>query len=517
MLAKVNSGAIVGLSGVGVDVEVDITKKGFGSFRVVGLASKATDEAKHRVKAAIENSGLEFPTYKITVNLAPADLPKSSPAFDLPIAVGVLLAEGLIPLTEELAESLLVGELSLDGTLRSTPGVLPLALFARDRGLKQIFVPAVNAREAAIVKEIRVYALNSLADLLHHLSGLARIKPLETTRVEDLSTQAQFEYDLSDIHGQEFAKRGLEIAAAGGHNIHLGGPPGAGKTLLARALPSILPPLSVEEALDVTKIYSITHRVNPEKPLIIERPFRAPHHTISRVGLVGGGQEILPGEVSLAHRGILFLDEFPEFPRSVLESLRQPVEDGRVTISRARGTLTFPSRFMLVAASNPCPCGYYGSRKKMCVCTPHQRSWYRKRVSGPLMDRIDLHVDVPEVEVEKLIDAQKQTSREKRSSREVRERVIEARRRQEARFKGEERISTNAEMNARQIKTFIHLDSELESWMAQIIKQHALSARGYHKVLKVARTIADLEGFGKINRAHLAEAIQYRLQKGDFE
>lgn len=512
MLAKVNAGDIVGLDGVAVDVEVDITKKGFGSFRIVGLASKATDEAKHRVKAAIDNSELPFPKYKITVNLAPADLPKSSPAFDLPIAVGVLLAGKLLPHRAELDQSLFIGELSLDGTLRSTPGVLPLTLFAREQELKKVFVPAVNATEAAIVEGIQVVPVNSLNHLLHHLNGLTPIQPVETVDVESLTQTIDFDFDMADVRGQEFAKRGLEIAAAGGHNVHLAGPPGAGKTLLARTLPSIMPPLTASEALEVSKIYSITHHLNPNQPLISQRPFRAPHHTTSRIGLIGGGQQISPGEVSMAHCGILFMDELPEFPRSVLESLRQPMEDGTVTISRARGSLTFPSRLMLIAASNPCPCGYHGSKKKKCLCSPSKISWYKKRVSGPMMDRIDLHIDVPEVEVEKLVNEQAQSERERRASSKIRQDVIAAREKQRQRFGGE-KISYNAEMGAKQIKKFVPLTKELESFMTEATRAHGLSARGYHKVLKVARTIADLAGVDDIDKTHLSEALQFRLAK----
>lgn len=512
MLAKVNAGDIVGLDGVAVDVEVDITKKGFGSFRIVGLASKATDEARHRVEAAIDNSELSFPKYKITVNLAPADLPKSSPVFDLPIAVGVLLAGKLLPHRAELEQSFFIGELSLDGTLRSTPGVLPLTLFAREQGHKKVFVPAVNAQEAAIVENIQVMPVDSLNMLLRHLNGITPIEPITTVNVESLTQEVDFDFDMQDVRGQEFAKRGMEIAAAGGHNIHLVGPPGAGKTLLARTLPSIIPPLTSNEALEVSKIYSITHRLNSDQPLVTQRPFRTPHHTTSRIGLIGGGQIIIPGEVSLAHRGVLFMDEFSEFPRSVLESLRQPMEDGTVTISRARGSLTFPSRFMLVAASNPCPCGYRGSKKKRCLCSPSKISWYRKRVSGPMMDRIDLHIDVPEVEVEKLVNEKAQSKKERRPSSQIRYNVIAARQKQLRRFV-DEKISCNAEMGAKQLKKYVLLTKKLESFMTEATRVHGLSARGYHKVLKVACTIADLAGEDQISQAHLSEALQFRLSQ----
>ncbi len=510
MLARISTGAVVGLSALPIDTEVNISKKGFGSFKIVGLASRAVDEARHRVKAAIENSKLFFPKYKITVNLAPADLPKDSPAYDLPIALGIILAAGLAPKQPEITRSLVIGELSLDGTLRSTSGVLPLALLAKERGFRQIFVPAINSKEANIVEGIKVMPVSSLLDLLSHLNGLHPILPLQAPAVNPLSVPTDYDYDFSDVRGQDFAKRALEIAAAGGHNVHLSGPPGAGKTLLARTLPSIMPPLTIDEALEVTKVHSITHSLDPSNPLITQRPFRAPHHTTSRIGLIGGGQKISPGEVSMSHRGILFLDEFPEFPRSVLESLRQPMEDGAVTISRAQGSLTFPSRFMLVAASNPCPCGYYGSSKKRCTCTAAKRHWYERRVSGPMMDRIDIHVDVPEVEVEKLVYKEAQTKREQRQSAVIREKVTRAREIQQSRFRTEP-IGINAEMTSRHILKYYRLTRQQEEFLTQAIRQHNLSARGYHKVLKVARTIADLEESAELQTTHLAEALQFRF------
>lgn len=504
MLAKVISAATVGLDATLIEVEVDIPNSGLPSFTIVGLPDKAVEESRERVRSALKNSGADFPTGRITVNLAPADLPKVGPAYDLPIALGILIASGQIK--ADTKNSLYVGELSLDGSLRHTNGVLPLILLAKQKRLAQAFVPLQNAREAGIVRGPSIYPVDSLLNLVRHLDGRDEIKKVKPLRLASMLRHGKAEFDFNEIIGQEHAKRAAEIAAAGGHNLFMKGTPGSGKTMIARALPGILPLMTEDEALEVTKIYSITGNLKEDEAIVATRPFRAPHHTTSRVGLIGGGSNPLPGEISLAHRGVLFLDEFPEFPRSVLESLRQPMEDGIVSISRAKGSFTYPAKFILVAASNPCPCGYYGDKKRECKCLPGQISRYQKRISGPIMDRIDMHIDVPAVEVEKLA-ANKKVELE--SSAQIQKRVQNARIKQLGRFKKKE-IKSNSEMTTRDIKTFCELSLECRKLMTQAVAQLQLSARSYFKVIKVARTIADLEDSREISQTHIAEALQYR-------
>ncbi|HUV46636.1 MAG TPA: YifB family Mg chelatase-like AAA ATPase [Candidatus Bathyarchaeia archaeon] len=506
MLAKVFSGATLGLESVLVEVEVDVTEKGLPAFMMVGLPGKAVEEAKERVRSAIKNSGLEFPRHKITINLSPADLPKEGPGYDLPIALGILVAKGQI--AADLSSSLVLGELSLDGSLRHTNGVLPLALLAREKKLVSLFLPAINAEEASIIKNLNVYPVKSLLQLISHLSQIELIEKQKYLPFNQLKKSKEFEFDMADVSGQEQAKRALEIVASGAHNLLMTGPPGAGKTMLARTLPSILPEMTEKEALEVTRIYSITGNIPSGESIIKNRPFRSPHHTTSRIGLVGGGSKPAPGEISLAHRGVLFLDEFPEFPRSVLESLRQPMEDGFVQISRAKGTMTFPAKFLLIAASNPCPCGFLGSQKKACVCLPGQVTRYRKRVSGPILDRIDMHISVPEVKIERLTKVKKSNE----SSKQIQKRVQLARNKQLKRFgKFKSLIVANSEMSNKQVKRFCPLDASCRKLLNQIMARMNLSARGYFRLIKVSRTIADLSDEENIRTHHLAEAAQYRF------
>lgn len=505
MLAKVISCAIVGLEAELVEVEVDIIQ-GYPNFSLVGLPDAAVRESRDRVHSAIKNSGMKFPANRrITVNLAPAVLRKEGPSYDLPIAVGILAASQQV-WPDQLADSLFIGELSLDGTTRHTKGILPLAARARQERLKRVFVPAVNAPEAALLPDIEVIPIENLMQLVGHLTGMRLIDPYEGGGPESFSQPVTYAADYADIMGQEHVKRAMEVAAAGGHNVLMSGPPGAGKTLIARSLPGILPSMSVEESLEVTKIYSVAGMLPEDVPLIRHRPFRSPHHTISYAGLVGGGAWPRPGEVSLAHRGVLFLDELPEFSTNLIEVLRQPLEGlpREVSISRANGTVTFPANFMLVAAQNPCPCGYFGDPTHTCTCSNSMVTRYQKRISGPLMDRIDIHVDVPRVPFEKLSAGQRGES-----SATVRARVEAARARQAERFRGAG-IFANADMGPSEVRTICRLDPIGKKLMQSAVTQMGLSARAYHRVLKLGRTIADLAGSEEIQPAHLAEALQYR-------
>lgn len=505
MVNKVTTAAVIGLDAYKVSVETDVLNS-LPAFSIVGLPDAAINEARDRVRSAIKNSGFTFPAKKVVINLAPADLKKEGSNFDLPIAIGLLTEEGVLE-EEKIKDYAFIGELSLDGTLRGVSGVLPLILGLKKSGIKNVFVPKVNEIEAALAGDINIYGAECLADVVNHFVE-NKIDPTLVDVKEYLSAgiNQDYLYDFKDVKGQQKAKRALEIAAAGGHNILMVGTPGSGKTLMAKCFASILPPLELSEALELTKIYSICGLLSPDQPLMTQRPFRAVHHTASANGIIGGGTTPKPGEITLAHRGVLFLDEMVEFPRNVLEVLRQPLEDGEIVISRAKHSIKYPAKFILLGAMNPCPCGYLGDKEKQCTCSEFQINRYQSKLSGPLLDRIDLQVEVPRLTSEELLNAKPASE----SSSDIRKRVINARKIQAERYKNDG-ILTNSELTSKLIKKYCQIDDASAEMLKVAAVKYQLSGRRYDRILKLSRTIADLESSEIITQNHIMQAIQYRM------